>query len=47
MESLKGEAVKVWDLQKALIRVIDIVNYEGPLLMIFLNFKNYDVYLFD
>ncbi len=47
METLKGETVKSLDLKTLLIRVVDVLNYEGPLVSLFLNFKNYEIYLFD
>ncbi len=47
MENLKGEIVENIELQNTLVRIVDIVNFEGPLLTLFENFKNRHLYLFD
>lgn len=47
METLKGKILDYHLLQNLFVRIIDIVNFEGPLLTLFENIKNKHLYLFD
>ena len=47
METLNTKIIDNFDLQNYLIRIVDIINFEGPLLSLFRNIKNEHLYLFD
>lgn len=47
METLKGKIIENIGLQNTLVRIVDIVNFEGPLLTLFENIKNKHLYLLD
>jgi hypothetical protein len=46
MENLKGKIVAHQTFQNLLIRIVDVINIEGPLLTLFLH-ANRQLYLFD
>ena len=46
METLKGDTFAHHELQNLLIRVVDLVNIDGPLLTLYLH-ANKHLYLFD
>ena len=47
METLKGKKIELEYLQNAFIKIIDVVNFDGPLLTLFENYKNNNLFLFD
>lgn len=47
METLKGKILDNLRLQNLYVRIVDVVNFEGPLLTLFENIKNKHLYLFD
>ncbi len=47
MELLKGEKISDFKLQHKLIRIIDIINFEGPLLSLYENPANGYLFLYD
>lgn len=47
METLNGKILDNFQLQNSLIRIVDIVNFEGPLVSLFQNINNQHLYLFD
>ena len=47
MVTLNNITLKNFDLQNYLIRIVDIINFEGPLLSLYKNIKNEHLYLFD
>ena len=47
METLNGKIQSNFQLQNSLVRIVDIVNFEGPLLTLFQNIKNKHLYLLD
>jgi len=46
MEILTGKTFDGNELKNRLVQIGDFVNYEGPLLSLFLNLKDYQPYLF-
>ncbi len=47
MENLKNEIPSNIDFQNLLVRIVDIVNFEGPILTLFENRENKHIYLLD
>ena len=47
MENLKNEIPSNLDFQNLLVRIVDVVNFEGPLLTLFENRENKHIYLLD
>ncbi len=47
MEILNGKILNNFNLDKVLIRIADIVNFEGPLLTLYENIENSRLYLID
>ncbi len=47
METLNGEILPNFQLQNSLVRIVDIVNFDGPLLALFQNINNRHLYLLD
>lgn len=47
MENLKNKIPSNLDFQNSLVRIVDIVNFEGPLLTLFENRENKHIYLLD
>ena len=47
METLKGISFDLGHLKKYLVRIVDLINIEGPLLTLFENFKTKELFLFD
>lgn len=47
METLRGKKIELQYLQNSLIKIIDVVNFDGPLLTLFENYKNNHFFLFD
>ena len=47
METLKGKIIDNILLQNLFVRIVDIVNFEGPLLTLFENINKRHLYLFD
>lgn len=46
MEILVGKTFDGNELKNRLVQIVDLINYEGPLLSLFLNLKDYQPYLF-
>ena len=46
MEKLNGKVADIAILKNMLVRIVDIMNFDGPLLTLFLNIKNHKAYLF-
>lgn len=47
MENLKQTSINLENFKKHLLRIVDLINIEGPLLTLFENIKTKDLYLFD
>ena len=47
MESLNGKNIKMLKFQNSLLRIVDVVNFEGPLLTLFQDTTTNNFYLFD
>jgi hypothetical protein len=47
METLTGKILSNFDLDKVLIRIVDIINFEGPILTLYENMENNHLYLLD
>ena len=47
MESLNGKYIERLKFQNSLLRIVDVVNFEGPLLTLFRDTISNNLYLFD
>ncbi len=47
METLKGKVISDFALQDKLVRIVDVVNFEGPLLTLYKNTANERLFLYD
>lgn len=47
MESLNGKNIEMLEFQSSLLRIVDVVNFEGPLLTLFQDITTNNLYLFD
>jgi hypothetical protein len=47
METLNGKTLTDFRLRDALVRIVDMVNFDGPLVTLFQNIHNKHLYLFD
>lgn len=47
METLKAKILTDFQLQNLLVRITDIVNFEGPLMTLFQHIENKHLYIFD
>ena len=47
MERLNGKNIEMLEFQSSLLRIVDVVNFEGPLLTLFQDITTNNLYLFD
>lgn len=47
MENLEGKKINEGNLLDSFIRIVDVINYEGPLLTLYRKIENDGLYLFD